>query len=131
MRRQPFKRATRVAERVREELMDILIRGLLRDPRTNGAVVSTVQLTDDLSIAHVYLRKPGEELALKEQAALVAAFEKAQGFLRKMLGERLKAKRIPELRFRWDDGVDRATRLDQIFMTIEQERGSGDGGGSQ
>ena len=42
------KRATRVAERVREELAGLVSRDV-RDPRVRGAIVSRVVMTDDLS----------------------------------------------------------------------------------
>ena len=49
------KRATRVSERLRDELARA-VRGL-SDPRVEGAIVSRVEMTDDLSIARVHVRR--------------------------------------------------------------------------
>jgi ribosome-binding factor A len=49
------KRATRVSERVREELAWLISREV-RDPRARGAIVSRVEMTDDLKMARIYVR---------------------------------------------------------------------------
>jgi ribosome-binding factor A len=49
------KRATRVAERLREDLAGMM-RGL-RDPRLDGVLVSRVEITDDLQSAKVFVRR--------------------------------------------------------------------------
>ena len=36
--------------------MDLLLRGSVRDPAAKDVVVSAVRMTDDLSIARVYVR---------------------------------------------------------------------------
>ena len=48
-----FRRADRVSERIRSELMEILLRGGMRDPAAKDVVISAVRMTDDLSIARV------------------------------------------------------------------------------
>ena len=48
------KRSARVAERMRVELATML--RSLRDPRVVGALVTRIELTDDLSFARIYVR---------------------------------------------------------------------------
>lgn len=108
------KRADRVAERLRAELSDLLLRGRLRDPGAKNVLISDVKLTDDLSQARIYLRTL-DDADSKRQARVVAAFERAAGFLRKELAPKLKLRRVPELQFFWDDLVDRALRIEAIL----------------
>lgn len=108
------KRADRVAERLRAELSDLLLRGRLRDPGAKNVLISDVKVTDDLSQARIYLRTL-EEADSRRQDRVVAAFERAAGFLRKELAPKLKLRRVPELRFFWDDLIDRAMRIEAIL----------------
>ena len=89
MEQKGFRRADRVAERIRSELMELLLRGSVRDPAARDVVVSDVRMTDDLSIARVYVRVL-EEIDKDRQDAVVDALGRASGFLRREIGPRLQ-----------------------------------------
>lgn len=114
------KRSDRVAERLRVELSELLLRGRLRDPGAKNVLISEVKLTDDLSQARIYLRTLDEADA-RRRDRVVAAFERAAGFLRKELAPKLKLRRVPELRFFWDDLFDRAMRIEAILSEASLE----------
>jgi ribosome-binding factor A len=115
-----FRRADRVAERLRSELMDLLLRGSVRDPAASDVVVSAVRMTDDLSIARVYVRVL-EEIDADRQEQVVDALERARGFLRRELGQRLQLRHVPSLEFYWDDVVDSALRIESILDEIREK----------
>ncbi|KPK16719.1 MAG: hypothetical protein AMJ62_04455 [Myxococcales bacterium SG8_38] len=119
-----FRRADRVAERIRSELMDLLLRGSLRDPAASEVVISAVRVTDDLSIARVYVRVL-EEIGADRQEQVVEALGRATGFLRRELGHRLQLRHVPALEFYWDDVVDSALRIESILEEIRDETGGG------
>ena len=125
-----FRRADRVAEQLRSELMDLLLRGSVRDPAASNVVVSAVRMTDDLSIARVYVRVL-EEVDPDRQEAVVDALGRAKGFLRRELGQRLQLRHVPSLEFYWDDVVDSALRIEAILDEIHGEPGSPGPEGSQ
>ena len=115
------KRSLRVAERVRAELMDLLLRGAIRDPRAQDLVISSVRVTDDLGMARVYIRSMhdvGEDKAIE----IVEVMGKAAGFLRRELGQRLQLRYVPSLEFFWDDVVDSGIRIESILDELKQER---------
>lgn len=116
------KRAVRVAERVRAELMDLLLRGEVHDPGTRDVFVSDVQVSDDLSHAHVYVRLLDPRATDRRRRASVRAMERAAGFLRSRLAGRLETKRVPELSFHWDETVDRAQRIEDLLQEVREER---------
>lgn len=117
-----FRRADRVAERIRSELMDLLLRGSVRDPAAKDVVVSAVRMTDDLSIARIYVRVL-EDVDAARQDAVVDALERASGFIRRELGHRLQLRHVPSLEFYWDDVVDSALRIESILDEIHQGSG--------
>ncbi|MBW2510292.1 MAG: 30S ribosome-binding factor RbfA [Deltaproteobacteria bacterium] len=120
MSQKGFRRADRVAERIRSELMDLVLRGSVRDPAAKDVVVSAVRVTDDLSIARVYVRVL-EEIDADRQDAVVEALRRATGFLRRELGHRLQLRHVPSLEFFWDDVVDSALRIESILDEISEE----------
>ncbi|HJL03452.1 MAG TPA: 30S ribosome-binding factor RbfA [Polyangiaceae bacterium LLY-WYZ-15_(1-7)] len=119
------RRADRVAERLRAELSELLLRGRVRDPGAKDVVVSAVRVTDDLSLARVYVRVLQEADARRKQR-VVAALTRASGFLRRELAAKLKLRRAVDLEFFWDEQVDRVERLERIFDELSEERDAQD-----
>lgn len=117
----PGRRAERVGERIKTELMEILLRGDVRDPGAADCFVTDVVLSDDLSCARVYVRLLREDVGEQEQQRALAALGRAAGYLRRALAGRLEIKHQPELRFYWDDGVDRAVRIERLLAEIASE----------
>ena len=115
------RRSARVGERIKMELMEMLLRGVVRDPSAADCLVTDVKVSDDLSHARVYVRLSRAEASEAEQRALVAALQRAAGFLRRELAPRLELKYQPELRFFWDEGIDRAARIEALLSEIERE----------
>lgn len=115
------RRADRVAERIKVELMDLLLRGEVRDPGARDAYVTGVAVSDDLSHARVFVRALGKVESEAEQQRVVGALNRASGFLRRALASRVELKHQPELRFFWDAGVERAARIEELLYEIQRE----------
>ncbi|AKF06242.1 30S ribosome-binding factor RbfA [Sandaracinus amylolyticus] len=122
-------RDKRIAERIRADVMDLLLRGAIRDPDVQGAVVSAVDVTNDLSVARVWLRALEGDVDAARRKRLVSAMKRAGGFIRRELGRTLQVRRVPELRFEWDEGADRAARVEALLdeIAIEQRARKEDG----
>ncbi len=113
------KRSARVAERMREELA-MMLRSL-RDPRVVGALVTRIDLTDDLSFARIYVRKDVGADDEAERRLLVKGLESAAGKLRGDLTRALGLRVAPGLRFHYDEGIDHQTRVEEILREIAGE----------
>lgn len=113
------KRSARVAERMREELAT-MVRSL-RDPRVVGTLVTRIELTDDLSFARIYVRKDVGADDEAERRSLVKGLESAAGKLRGDLTRALGLRVAPGLRFHYDEGLDHATRVEEILREIANE----------
>lgn len=117
-----YKRATRVADQIRIEVADILMRRT-KDPRLGLVTVTDVALTDDLRIARVYVTTLQEG---PEEAQTFARLSKAAGFIRTELGRRLKLRYTPELVFYKDTTGIRANRVLALIESVrvgEEEEG--------
>jgi ribosome-binding factor A len=122
-------RSQRVAGRLQAELMELVLRGSLRDPSLADAYFTEIQLSDDLRHARIYFRLTRPTLGAKDRENALQALERASGFLRKELGPKLQLQYMPDLKFFWDESLDRAARVQEVLEEIRREDGEqGDGG---
>ena len=115
------KRSDRVGERVRAELMEMISRGVFRDPGLSSCYITEVKMSDDLRHARVYVRSLATDVSAKDQEKVIAGLGRAAGYIRRELAPRLKLKYHPELKFFWDENVDRARRVEELLHEIDKE----------
>ncbi len=106
-----FSRTRRVGEQMQRELAELLQREV-RDPRLSAVTISGVEVTRDLSLAKVYYTVMPEQLTVDEAQK---ALEKASGFLRHALGERMIIRNVPQLRFIYDETLVKGTELANLI----------------
>ena len=114
-------RSQRVAGRLQAELMELVLRGGLRDPGLADAYFTSIKLTDDLRHARIYFRLTRPSVGDKDREYALAALERASGFIRKELGPKLQLQYMPDLKFFWDEGLDRAARVEAVLAEIHRE----------
>ncbi|MBX3272025.1 MAG: 30S ribosome-binding factor RbfA [Sandaracinaceae bacterium] len=115
------ERTARVGERIRAELMDLVLSGQLKDPGTRGATVHAVRVSGDLRHARVFVRLDEPAPSEARQRALMRGLERAKGFLRRAVAERLKLRHAPELAFFWDDTAEKASRIEAILDDLGED----------
>jgi len=120
MSKSTYKRADRVADQIRMEVADILMRKI-KDPRVHSVTVTGVELTADLRIAYIFVTTMETEEAERD---IFAGLSKASGFVRAELGRRLTLRYLPEVIFKKDvSGLrgDRILKLLDALHTGESE----------
>lgn len=118
-------RAKRVADRIHEELADIIIREI-SDPRLTGITVTSVDVDRELAYATIYV---ATFLAETSQEEVLQGLESAKGFIRRRLAQQIQVRSFPQLRFRWDNSQVQAERIDELLKQIKKDR-KGDGKGA-
>lgn len=114
-------RVRRVAEAVREELASLLANEV-KDPGAVGAVVTRVEMANDLRSARIHVRLLENSDDEARRRGLTDALDRASGMLRRELTQRLGLRFAPSLRFLYDQGMDNVARVDQLLAEIEAER---------
>ena len=109
------QRTERVDELLRQEIGAILAKEVA-DPRIGFATITSVETTQDLRHAKVWVSVIGQPA---ERDAAVAALRHAMPFVRHELGRRLRIKRIPDLHIHLDDTAERGTRILRLLADIE------------
>ena len=110
-------RVERVAEQIREEVSQILSTEV-SDPGIGLITVTRVKVTPDLSLARIYWTIIGDANERKKTAK---ALERATGFVRHLLAERLSLRRAPEVKFIFDESVAAQARIEEIIQEIHAD----------
>ena len=112
-------RAERTQEDVQRELSAILRE--MKDPRVSDAMLSIVKidLSSDLSSCKVFV----SSLSGKEKAdAAVKVLKSAARFIRRELGNRMKLRHTPEIKFIADNSIEHSADISKILNRLEAER---------
>ncbi|RAK11131.1 ribosome-binding factor A [Halanaerobium saccharolyticum] len=110
------KRAVRVGELLKEEISQIVLREM-KDPRIGFVSVTDVEVSGDLRHAKVFISVYGSD---KEKEETLAGLQQAQGFVRKLVGERVKIHHTPEIIFRYDDSIENGVHISEIIKDLKE-----------
>jgi ribosome-binding factor A len=111
-------RPDRVADQIRSELATLLVRDV-HDPGIGFVTITRVQLSPDLQQARVRYTTLGDD---KARTATAKALERATPFLRRQIGARLRLKRVPELKFDYDESIAGQDRIEQLLSEIRRDQ---------
>ena len=105
-----FKRTDRVGAELRREI-SLLVHAAVRDHALPSVSVSDVEVTRDMDWATVWV------IALQQEQSAVAmkALKELAGEFRHALSQSMRLRRVPELRFKYDDSVDKGERIEQLL----------------
>jgi ribosome-binding factor A len=110
-------RAERIADRIREELSEMLIMEL-SDPRLGGITITEVTLDRELAYANVYVSAVEGSVRSDE---ILAGLEHAQGYIRRELSKRIELRTFPKFRFHWDPTPERADHIERLLSTLHND----------
>ncbi|MHB1382688.1 MAG: 30S ribosome-binding factor RbfA [Thermoleophilia bacterium] len=111
------QRMRRINEAIREVLSEALAEGL-KDPRIGFVTVTSVETAPDLRSATVYVSVLGDEDA---RSQTFDGLECSQGYLQSLIAKELKIRRTPQIRFCYDDSIDKGFRIDELLREHGQE----------
>jgi ribosome-binding factor A len=106
-----YSRASRLADQIQRDLAQ-LIRLEVKDPRVSLVTVTAVEVSADLAHARVFVTTLADAIGPEDT---VRALQHAAGFLRSRLSHSLKLRQVPELRFVYDESVERGLHLSQLI----------------
>ena len=105
------RRTARLSEEIREEVARV-ISGELKDPRIGFVTVTRVSMAPDLRNARIFVGVLGSELDRKKT---LVGLTQAAGYLRRLLGQRLRLRYTPQIVFEYDTGLDASDRVAKLL----------------
>ena len=122
-----FSRTDRVGQQYQREIAMILQREI-KDPRVSMVTVSDIELSRDLAYAKVFVTFFNDDA--EYVATALKVLNDAAGFIRSLLGKRVRARIMPELRFVHDpslnEGIRMARLVDEAIRRDSQRSGDTD-----
>ncbi|HEX7340346.1 MAG TPA: 30S ribosome-binding factor RbfA [Rhodanobacteraceae bacterium] len=105
-----FKRIDRINAQMRRELGQI-VHQAVRDEGLPLVSVCDVETTKDLDVATVWVTTLDPAAATEA----VKALREMAPELRYELAHAMRLRRVPELRFKYDDSIDKGERIDSLL----------------
>ena len=103
-------RPQRLGDLIQREVSE-LIRMEVRDPRVGMITITSVDVSPDITHAKIFFTV----LEKEKLPATLEGLKRSAGFLRAQLAKRIKMYTTPELRFVYDESVERGDRLSRLI----------------
>ena len=105
-----FSRSDRLSAELRR-LLGAMVHEAVRDNALPSMSVSDVEVTKDFDVATIFVTALLPE---KAKEGVKALNDLAKEF-RMELSKEMRVRRVPELRFKYDDSVDRGERIEALL----------------
>ena len=89
----------------------------IKDPNIKFVTITSCDVTNDLSYAKVYFTTLEDDKKKVENA-----LNKASGFIRSCLCEKVQIRKMPEIHFVYDESIEYGKKIDDIIERINNEK---------
>jgi ribosome-binding factor A len=110
-------RDKRVADAIKETVAKIVLNEIA-DPKVGFVTVTRCHVTRDLRNATVFFSIMGSK---EQQREAFAHLEHARSYVRRLVGQRVKLRYLPELRFAIDDVLVQEMRISEIIADMHRD----------
>lgn len=103
-----------------QKTLSSIINNEIRNPNLDDLVITVteVQTTPDFSSAKVFISALD---GIEKKDVIIKELTSAEGFIKKRIAEELFLKRIPALKFIYDDSLDQGERIMQLLEKLHKD----------
>ena len=116
MRRYSNNRSERIADQIHKDVVQIL-RSKVKDPRIEWVTINDVEVTEDNTWAKIYWTVLNEE----KRNDVSKALDSAKGFIRSELSHGFKTYTIPQLKFIYDESMQRGSKILSVLNKVKED----------
>ena len=109
----------KVAGLIQKNVSEIIQR-VVKDPKIGFITVTDCKVTNDLSIATIYVSFLGKDA---RRDAGMKALERSKGFIRSELSHKLSIRKCPNLVFKLDMALEEGNKIEKIIADIHSRDG--------
>jgi len=120
--KKPSYRIERINETIKEVISELLLNAI-KDPRVGLVTITAVRVSSDLSSAKVHYSVMGDEV---ERAETEKGLRSAKNFMRTAVSNELKLRIAPELRFVYDDSLDKSFAIEEALKKSKHKPAQND-----
>lgn len=110
------QRVQRVREAVKQEAGDIIQQ--MKDPRIGFVTVTDAEVSRDLRHVKIFVSVLGDE---ETKRTSFEGLERATGYIRSEIGQRIRLRHTPEIIFRWDESIERGARISKLLQDLKED----------
>lgn len=89
----------------------------IKDKEIGFVTITDARITNDLSFAKIYVTTLNNN-----RDKVIATLNKASGFIRTMLCDRVKIRKMPEIHFVYDTSIEYGKKIEDIIDRIHNEK---------
>lgn len=89
----------------------------IKDKDVNFVTITDAKITNDLSFAKIYVTTLDNN-----REKVLNALNKASGFIRTLLCDRVKIRKMPEIHFVYDESIEYGKKIEDIIERINNEK---------
>ena len=110
-------RRERIEELIRRIIGDMLLTDI-KDPRIGFTTVYRVEISRDLSVADVFVSVIGDNIQKKKT---LAGLNSAAGFIRSKVGDHVKLRQTPEIKFHIDESIEKGNAMVELLTKLSHD----------
>lgn len=118
-----FFRSDRVAAQFQRELAELL-RTEVKDPILGMVTLSDVEVTRDMSLIRAYVSFLGSSETPQKCVKILNQYAPR---LRHGMSGRIRLRVMPELRFAYDDSIERGMKIDRLLRSLPETQAGDEG----
>ncbi len=111
-------RPDRIREALRREVSNI-IQKEIKDPRLGFTTITKVTISKDLKNATIFYSVLGKEKEIKDTKY---ALKSAEGYIRKLIGDRIEMRFVPDITFELDKSMEHTRKVFDILDKLKKEK---------
>ena len=89
----------------------------IKDKDIGFVTITDAKITSDLSFAKIYITSLDDN-----REKVLNALNKASGFIRTLLCDRVKIRKMPEIHFVYDESIEYGKKIEDIIERINSEK---------
>ena len=110
-------RIEKINEAIRKEISNIVLFEV-KDPRLKSVTITHVDVSRDLQYAKVFFSFLG---STDEVKAAQEGLDSASGFIRRLIGQRIRMRYTPEIHFIFDKSIEYGIQIEQAIEKVKNE----------
>ncbi|MCW8860681.1 MAG: 30S ribosome-binding factor RbfA [Deltaproteobacteria bacterium] len=110
-------RPEKVGEQIHKEVTRLLMYNI-KDPRVTPVIITGVKVSRDIGSARIYFSVSDEATERKEAER---GLKSAAAYIRRELGQVMRLRFIPEIRFEYDDSIGYGQKIDALLRQVQDD----------
>lgn len=110
-------RPEKVAEQIHKEVSTMLMFNI-KDPRVSPVSITAVKVSKDIGTAKIFFTVSGDD---SDRKAAETGLKSAAPYIRRELGQLMRLRFVPQLKFVYDESVGYGRKIDELLRQVKDE----------